>query len=129
MATGQHTAILRHIGKLVAEQKISQASDRELLLRFTNAGDEAAFAAILQRHGTMVLRVCRRLLADSQDADDAFQAVFLVLLRRASLLRWRDSVAAWLHQVAYRVAQHMRKQHLRRRVREARAAVRSIEAS
>src|SRR5258708_4090598 len=77
-------------------------SDRQLLERFTTARDESAFAAIVRRHGAMVLGVCRRLLRHEQDAEDAFQATFLVLARKAGSTRWADTVAAWLHEVAHR---------------------------
>src|SRR5262245_9403002 len=74
-------------------------SDRQLLQRFTLNRDESAFAALLERHGGMVLGVCRRVLGCPQTADDAFQATFLVLLRKAGSLGWRESVGSWLHEV------------------------------
>ncbi|WP_165247881.1 RNA polymerase sigma factor [Paludisphaera soli] len=93
-------------------------SGRELLERFARHGDQAAFEAIVARHGPMVLGVCRRVLADSADVDDAFQATFLVLVRRAGTLGRDDVVAAWLHGVATKVARRARMDRARRRARE-----------
>ncbi len=81
------------------------STDRELLDRFLNHGGELAQAAIgvlIERHGPMVLRVCRSRLSDEHDAQDAFQATFLVLVRRARSIRDRDSIGSWLHGVALR---------------------------
>lgn len=98
------------------------ASDKELLERFLDHGDEGAFAALVGRHGPMVLRLCRRVLGDPQRAEDAFQATFLVLCRKAASLSPRDSLSGWLHAVAYRAAQKARVADARRRTREGRAA-------
>ena len=83
---------------------------------------ELAFRALVERHGPMVLRVCRAVLRDAHDADDAFQATFLVLVRRAGSLWVRDSLGPWLHQVAYRTASCARSAAARRRQHELRAA-------
>jgi RNA polymerase sigma factor (sigma-70 family) len=89
--------------------------DAALLKRLANGGDEAAFEALLCRHGPMVLGVCRRVLQDTSDVEDAFQAAFLVFLRKASSLRRPERLAAWLHGVAYRTALKARALRARRR--------------
>jgi RNA polymerase sigma factor (sigma-70 family) len=96
--------------------------DGTLLERFRSAGDQAAFEAIVARHGPMVLRVCRAALSDPNDAGDAFQAVFLVLVRRAGSIRTRDSLASWLFGVATRVSTRARTESALRRKHERRAA-------
>jgi RNA polymerase sigma factor (sigma-70 family) len=82
----------------------TEATDRELLDHFVRHRDEEAFAVLLHRHGPMVLGVCRRLLRDAHAAEDAFQATFIVLARRAGTISWRDTVGDWLYQVARRTA-------------------------
>src|SRR5262249_24908182 len=74
-------------------------SDRQLLQRFAALRDEAAFALLVERHGGLVYGVCRRLLRHAQDAEDAFQAAFLVLARKAGTIPWRDDVGNWLYAV------------------------------
>jgi RNA polymerase sigma factor (sigma-70 family) len=97
--------------------------DRELLARFA-AGEQAAFAALFRRHAGMVLGVCRRVLAGEQDAEDACQATFLLLSRKAAAGRWQPSVANWLYLTARRVARNARVTAERRARREQAAAVR-----
>ena len=99
--------------------------DGPLLWRFAGAGDEAAFEALLSRHGPMVWNVCRRVLGHEQDAEDACQATFMVLARKAGSLRKRDSVSSWLHGVALRVSLNARKR-LRAR-RESEEAMERVE--
>jgi RNA polymerase sigma factor (sigma-70 family) len=90
-----------------------------LLARFVHGKDETAFAALVERHGPMVLGVCRRLLSHAQDAEDAFQATFLVLARKAHALAQPDLVGGWLYGVANRIARKARAQDARRRRGEA----------
>ena len=114
-------AVMRQIRTLFGAGTASGLSDGELLGRFAaRAGEssELAFAALLERHGRMVWGICRRVLDDPRDVEDAFQATFLVLVRRARSIRNRDSVASWLHGVAYRVACSARSADLRRRRHE-----------
>lgn len=92
--------------------------DRDLLDRFAKDRDEASFAALVERHGGMVLAVCRRVLGHVQDAEDACQAAFLVLARRAGSVRKKESLPSWLHRVAYHIAADLRRQIARRRGRE-----------
>jgi RNA polymerase sigma factor (sigma-70 family) len=96
--------------------------DADLLDRFLAARDEVAFAALVERHGPMVLGVCRNVLADRHDAEDAFQATFLVLARHADMIRNRTAVGAWLHGVAYRVASRAKLDAARRREHERQVA-------
>ncbi len=96
--------------------------DGELLARFLGRGDEAAFGALVDRLGPIVLGVCRRILADPHDVDDAFQATFLVLVGRGAAIRDRDRVATWTYEVAVRVARRARVDAARRVARERRAA-------
>ena len=93
--------------------------DRVLLEHFLGSRAEAAFTALVTRHEPMVLRLCRRWLRKDQDVEDAFQATFLVLACRASAIRGRDCLAAWLHGVAYRVASRTRVADSRQQLREA----------
>jgi RNA polymerase sigma factor (sigma-70 family) len=97
-------------------------TDRQLLERFVQVRDEAAFAALVERHGPMVLSVCRRVLPDADDANDAFQATFLVLVRKADSLKDPDTLAGWLYGVAYRTAQNARVEAARRSHHERQAA-------
>jgi RNA polymerase sigma factor (sigma-70 family) len=103
-------------------QQLQQAgvgsSDRHLLARFVATRDEAAFATLVRRHGPMVLSVCRRVLRDIHDAEDSFQATFLVLARKAGSLVVGDSLGCWLYGVAYRAALETREFNARRRARE-----------
>src|SRR5688500_2021630 len=97
-------------------------TDGQLLAEFVRCSDPVAFAALVRRHGPMVLGVCRRVVGDSHLADDAFQAVFLVLARRAAAVRPRERVGNWLYGVAYRTAVRARAGRARRRAREEQVA-------
>src|SRR5438876_8296128 len=99
-------------------------SDRQLLEAYATANDQAAFTALVRRHGPMVLGVCCRVLQDVHNAEDAFQAVFLILARKAALLGKGDSLTGWLHGVSYRVALRARRDAARRRKHEAKAQTR-----
>src|SRR5262249_17828150 len=90
--------------------------------------DSAAFEAILHRHGPMVLEVCRALLPNAADAEDAFQATFLVLAQSAGSIRKTDTLGAWLHGVAYRMALKARADFARRRRHESRAPRQELSA-
>ena len=104
--------------RLVGKGALAEQTDRQLLERFARTGDEVAFGALVQRHGPLVLGVCRRVLGHVQDAEDSFQGTFLVLARKAGQLAWEDSIKNWLHGVAYRVALKARAQGLRRKHKE-----------
>jgi RNA polymerase sigma factor (sigma-70 family) len=115
---------------LFGDGAIANLSDSQLLDRFLARRDEAAelaFAALVQRHGPMVVRVCRGVLASPHDADDAFQATFLVLARKAGAIGKRGSLASFLHGVALRAAREIRAAAIRRQRHEALAAARSPE--
>jgi RNA polymerase sigma factor (sigma-70 family) len=98
--------LLRQLSQWLTTHVPEPQADHQLLQRFVSTHDEAAFAALLERHGPMVLWLCRRLLREAHQADDAFQATFLILARKAHSIR--GAVGAWLHGVAYRVACRMR---------------------
>lgn len=116
-------SVVQHLRAKLSAGGSSDLSDGDLLGVFAATRDEAAFAALLARHGPMVLGVCRRLLGNAADAEDAFQAVFLVLARRAGGLVETRSVSGWLYGTAVRVAMKARTQEARRRVRERKAAL------
>jgi RNA polymerase sigma factor (sigma-70 family) len=127
MANGSADAAgLRHLHTLYRVGVLGDRTDAQLLEQYLakhDEGAEAGFAALVERHGPMVLRVCRQVLGDPHDAEDAFQATFAVLARSAGSLRRRDSVASWLHGVARRVAMHARADAARRRRHERQCAV------
>ena len=99
---------LHHLRRLIAGPTGDSLSDGQLLERFVRDGDETAFAAVLRRHGAMVLQVAQRVLHDWQAAEDVFQAAFLVLARKAASIRKGDALSSWLHGVAHRLALNAR---------------------
>ncbi len=127
MAASQRNAILRHLQRLLGERPAAAGSDRQLLERFVASNDESAFVALLERYQALVLGVCRSVLHQEQDAEDAFQATFLVLARKADAIRKHDSIASWLHGVALRTALNLRRSLITRRRNEQRAATRTVE--
>src|SRR5262245_55398473 len=104
MATTNWSELFRRLTGGMAAATLDDHSDGQLVARALAGRDEAAFQAILHRHGPMVYRVCWRVLQHAQDAEDAFQATFLVLARRLRAVRKRASLASWLHGVARRLA-------------------------
>ena len=118
MANGQVTTVLRYLRKVVALREAEDGTDGQLLARFVADRDEAAFEALVKRHGPMVLGVCRRITGDPHDADDAFQATFLVLVRKAARIRRPERLANWLYGVAYRTAREAKARTARRKARE-----------
>ncbi|HEY7424322.1 MAG TPA: sigma-70 family RNA polymerase sigma factor, partial [Gemmataceae bacterium] len=116
MASTTLGTILRHMRQLAAGEN---RSDRELLEAFAGRHDEDSFAVLVRRHGPLVLRVCRHLLHQEQDAEDVFQATFLVLAMKASSIRNADRLPSFLHGIAYRLALRARRDAARRRAREA----------
>jgi RNA polymerase sigma factor (sigma-70 family) len=121
MATGQVGTLLGHIRSLVVANH-NNLLDRELLQRFVSQQEEAAFATLVQRLGPLVLGVCRRVLRHEQDAEDAFQATFLVLARKADSIRRQESLAGWLARVACHIALRAQARAGRRRAHEREAA-------
>ena len=131
MAIGKNGAVVRQLRTLFNVGTTRELTDGQLLERFATGPGEAAelaFAALVERHGPMVLRVCRSVLTGPHDAQDAFQATFLVLVKKARGLWVRDSLGPWLHQVAYRTASCARLASSRRHRHEQGAALLRTEA-
>ncbi len=131
MASASAGNVGRHLGRLFDAGSAVGLTDGELLERFAGRRDEsaeAAFEILLARHGALVLTVCHQVLGDAAAAEDAFQATFLVLLRRAGSMRVREpgTLGPWLHGVAYRIALKARQGAGRRRARECRVAVPAV---
>jgi RNA polymerase sigma factor (sigma-70 family) len=118
MANGQADILWRHLCDLVDERRAADGTDSQLLQQFATGHDEAAFEALVRRHGPLVLSVCRRALHDWHAAEDAFQATFLILARKAASIRKQTSLASWLYGVAHRVALKARAKAIRGQVCE-----------
>jgi RNA polymerase sigma factor (sigma-70 family) len=115
MSGGPSGAIRQQFEQMLGPEAAAELSDRQLLERFARQRDEAAFAALLQRHGRLVQGVCRRVLQRTDGAEDVFQATFLVLARRAGAAGWSESVGGWLYGVALQLALNARRAAGRRR--------------
>jgi RNA polymerase sigma factor (sigma-70 family) len=118
MAARTYGAVLQQIDRLFRQGSGAGLPEWQLLNRYVTRRDESAFEAIVARHGPMVLGVCRRVLDDPHAVEDAFQATFLVLVRKAGSLSERDAIGHWLYGVAHRVALRARADAARRRIRE-----------
>jgi RNA polymerase sigma factor (sigma-70 family) len=118
MATGQLSGVLNNLRRVALWRDADRLSDAELLDRFITHRAESGFEGLLRRHGPMVFGVCRRVLANAQDAEDAFQATFLVLARKAATVWPREMVGNWLYGVAYRTARKARSMIAKRQARE-----------
>jgi DNA-directed RNA polymerase specialized sigma24 family protein len=102
MATPNLSAFLRRLTRGMVAKSLSDLSDRQLVEQFLARRDEAVFEVIVRRHGPIVYRVCWRVLQHQQDAEDAFQATFLLLAQKLCTVRKHDSLASWVHGVAHR---------------------------
>jgi RNA polymerase sigma factor (sigma-70 family) len=122
MATLPLGGVLRRLRNLVAPGHPADQTDSQLLRRFAAGRDEGAFEALLLRHGPLVLGICRRLLRDAHIAEDAFQATFLILAKKAGTIRRQESLAAWLYRVAVNVSRTAARADACRRAHEREAA-------
>jgi RNA polymerase sigma factor (sigma-70 family) len=119
VGSGFEFRFTHQLERLFANGTVTSLSEEQLLDRFATERDESAFEALVERHGPMVLGVCRQFLRDPNDVDDAFQATFLVLVRKAGSLRRKDLLGNWLYGVACRVALRSRTVGIRRQARVA----------
>src|SRR5260370_19019466 len=126
MVAMQFSKVVRQLRGALAHQDTADRADADLWGRYVQDRDEAAFEGLVRRHGPMVMGVCRRILCNEQDAEDAFQATFFVLVRRAASLLSPSTLANWLHGVAYRTALEARSAAARRRAREATVLPRTV---
>ncbi len=117
MSCADRGIVFRQLDRLFRDGTLGGLGDGQLLERYLTRRDEDAFEALVDLHGPMVLGLCRRMLHDPRDIEDAFQATFLVLVRKAPAIRDRNLLSNWLYGVAYRVARRVRTQTLRRRIR------------
>src|SRR5262249_30867425 len=124
MVNEESPGIMARVRKLADAHTADREDDARLIDRFVHQHDQTAFEALMRRYGPMVLRVCERILGQAQDAEDAFQATFLVFCRKAASLRDSSGVGPWLFGVASRVARKARVSKRRRAVHEAHAVPR-----
>lgn len=115
MAKNSLDRVLTNLRILLAPDLPPEVTDADLLTRFVTSRDDAAFAALVRRHSGMVLSVCRRVLRNQHDAEDAFQVTFLTLVEKAAAIRKRSAVGSWLHGAAFRIASDLRARLARRR--------------
>ena len=113
----------RELTRVFRDGTLTGATDHLLLTRFVDHRDEAAFEVLMHRHGLLVLNICRKLLCDRHEVEDAFQATFLVLVRRAGSLVFEGSLAPWISTVAYRIAARARERRIRQNARELKCGV------
>src|SRR6516162_7834384 len=118
MATSQMSGIIQHLRRTVLLRDGVGLTDRQLLEDYVSRRDEAALEALVLRHGPMVWCVCRRVLANQHDAEDAFQATFLVFVRKAASIASRELLANWLYGVAYQTSRKARATAAKRQARE-----------
>jgi RNA polymerase sigma factor (sigma-70 family) len=118
MQTSSLTMVGRDLQSLYGQGTSAGLSDAQLLERFATRRDEGAFEVLVRRHGPMVLGVCRHTLGNTHDAEDAFQATFLVLARKAASIARREKVAAWLYAVARQTAKKARALGAKRQMKE-----------
>jgi RNA polymerase sigma factor (sigma-70 family) len=118
MATRRKETLVQGVCQTLCRDQEQALTDAHLLKRFAEHEDEAAFAALVRRHGPMVMGVCRRVAQNPHDAEDAFQAAFLILVRKAASIARRELLAGWLYGVAYHAALKVRVATMKRRTRE-----------
>src|SRR5580704_16028295 len=122
MSEGQRTAALHRLCAMIGNQAGNDQTDGQLLERYAIHREQAAFTALVRRHGPMVFGLCQRVLRDHHEAEDAFQATFLVLVRKATSLDRRRPLGNWLYTIAYHAALKTRQAIVRRTKREAQVA-------
>src|SRR5579864_941979 len=115
MASGQRESMWRHVCSLLGAAPTADPADAQLLARYVAEHDDASFAELVRRHGPLIHGVCRRVLTNPCDAEDAFQATLLILTHKAASIQKGDSIASWLHNVALRVAIRLRRNVVRRK--------------
>src|SRR6516165_5933542 len=118
MATNQLSEVIQHLRRTVLRRDGAGLTDGQLLADYLSRREEAALAALVRRHGPMVWGVCRRVLRNDHDAEDAFQATFLVLVRKAASIASPEFLANWLYGVAHQTALKARATTAKRRARE-----------